>query len=245
MLTSTFALLLIGMSVSATVITVSNNPNSPGQYASLQEAIDAANPADTLYVSGSNSDYGVINITKKLTLVGAGYHPNTQFGYGTYIGSLSFNIEFDGESNPVSNPSESVIMGFIFGYLTVDGNEINDITIERNWIAYFQFTTHSSKNYNNWIIRNNIIGQLLEDRWDGAIRTSNFIIANNILLNGFSNFNSNSLILINNLLAQDFGFYQISYAIICNNIFYEVSTGGESYQCNYCTFNNNISFGGG
>ena len=34
----------------AAVITVSNNPNSPGQYTSLQTAIDAAASGDTLYV---------------------------------------------------------------------------------------------------------------------------------------------------------------------------------------------------
>jgi hypothetical protein len=49
---------IFSLSSMATVHTVSNNPNSPGEYNNLQTAIDAATNGDTLYVHGSPTSYG-------------------------------------------------------------------------------------------------------------------------------------------------------------------------------------------
>ena len=54
----------------AIVRTVSNNPSSPGQYTSIQAAIDASGlTGDTIMVAGSATSYGDMTIGKKLVLV--------------------------------------------------------------------------------------------------------------------------------------------------------------------------------
>lgn len=68
---------ILSLSLSLTsfagVITCSNNPNSPGQYTSLQDAIDNANAGDTILVHGSGTSYGNITLNSKaLTFIGAG-----------------------------------------------------------------------------------------------------------------------------------------------------------------------------
>ena len=69
----------------ATVITVSNAPNSPAQYTDLQLAINAANNGDTIYVSGSLVNYGVITIDKPLVLLGAGFNPQKDLPFVSNI----------------------------------------------------------------------------------------------------------------------------------------------------------------
>lgn len=56
--------------------TVDNSPNSPGQFTSLQVAIDNAGPGDTLLITGTNLTYGTVTVSQPLTLIGAGYNPN-------------------------------------------------------------------------------------------------------------------------------------------------------------------------
>src|ERR1044072_288045 len=89
------------------IINVSNSPsapvNVPYTYNDLQAAINAASDGDSLYVNGTNIDYGAITITNKtLTLIGAGYGNNLQsnFQQKTYINSMSFS-GFTGVKNVV------------------------------------------------------------------------------------------------------------------------------------------------
>ncbi|HSY77149.1 MAG TPA: hypothetical protein VK890_09855, partial [Bacteroidia bacterium] len=48
--------------LSAHVITVSNNAVNVGQYTTVAAALTAANPGDTIYIMGSPTDYGTITI---------------------------------------------------------------------------------------------------------------------------------------------------------------------------------------
>jgi hypothetical protein len=57
---------LIALNSQATTWTVSNNPNSPGQFTSLQAAINNADFYDTIMVAGSATSYGNITINKPL-----------------------------------------------------------------------------------------------------------------------------------------------------------------------------------
>ena len=67
------AAVLLSFTASATTWTVSNNPNKPAQYTSLQTAIDSAAIGDTLLISGSPNSYGSnIFLTKQLHLIGEG-----------------------------------------------------------------------------------------------------------------------------------------------------------------------------
>ena len=62
--------IILASNANATIHTVSNNVNSPGQYTDLQAAITAAVNNDTIYIHRSDVDYGSITINKtKLTRI--------------------------------------------------------------------------------------------------------------------------------------------------------------------------------
>src|SRR5205814_159888 len=75
----------------ATVTTVSNNANSPGQFTDLQAAIDAASNGDTLYVHGSPTTYGTITLNRSLTLIGTGYNPQKDLPLVASIQTLNLD----------------------------------------------------------------------------------------------------------------------------------------------------------
>ena len=64
-----FCYLLFSIQVNSQVITCSSNTNSPGQYNNLHDAIEAANPGDTIYVHGSTNGYGTVIVNKRLTFI--------------------------------------------------------------------------------------------------------------------------------------------------------------------------------
>src|SRR5579864_1459109 len=79
--------------LSAHVITVSNNAVNAGKYTNLQTAVNAASSGDTIYVSGSPTSYGAITIsTPRLTLIGAGYNATgLQYNYSSIVDYFYFS----------------------------------------------------------------------------------------------------------------------------------------------------------
>ena len=78
-----FLTLVVSTETHATVWTVSNNPNSPGQYTSLQMAVDSSTMGDTILVAD-----------------------------GTYSGDGNRDIEFGGKSITVrseNGPNNCII----------------------------------------------------------------------------------------------------------------------------------------
>lgn len=228
--------LTVALLGNATVWTVSNNPNSPGQYDNIQDAMDAASAGDTIYISGSQTSYGDITITKQLTLIGAGYNTNNQFNFKTQLNAITLEIGMDGFGNPTSNPSGSVIIGLQADNI-VGGTDIDNIQIFRNHCGGIWLNSTGS----GWVIKNNIT-----DKIDGGTNATNVLIYNNIIKDqgGIRYFSKNSITVSNNLFIYPYhsasAFWSVSYAILSNNIFYGISIQG----CDYCTFNNNISIGG-
>jgi len=70
--------LALSTSLWATQWTVDNSDPSPGQFTSIQAAIDDVNVSagDTLLITGTNIPYGNVTISRPITLIGAGYNPN-------------------------------------------------------------------------------------------------------------------------------------------------------------------------
>lgn len=241
---------VIATTTKATVLTVSNNQNSPGQYTDLEAAIDAASAGDTIYVAGSPNQYNWATIDKQLTMIGAGYNPNNQFGYSTKVGTIYLT---DDEVN-VTDASGSVIMGFDADFIQVsNADNINNITITRNKSSINM--GGASKTHTNWYIRNNIIDYNSSyASIAGSYYASNIYIQNNIILvntrTAISEFDLISVIISNNIFlchntsinafGNNINGIKVENILITNNIFYGISTGG----CDYCTFNNNISYGG-
>jgi hypothetical protein len=228
------ALLVIGFSASATVHTVSNNQNSPGQFTSLQAAIDAASPADTIYVSGSPTNYGNANLNKQLTLIGAGYHPNNQLQFKSQLTTIFLNIS---AGVTPTNPSGSKIMGFDLANISCSSHNINNIAIQLNRVGSISMGSYVC---DAWVIKNNII----ESIYGSSGNSTNILIYNNIIRYSIWTFQTSSVLISNNVFPRNATssnvFNSLQYATVANNVVFGMSTGG----CNYCTFNNNISYGG-
>jgi len=131
---------LVSTETYATVRTVSNNPNSPGQYTSLQMAVDSSSMGDTILVAGSATSYGTVNIYWKLTIFGAWIH--NPYGSNTTVGAVTLN-----NFNTSLQSSGTKLSGlYISGTFTFNGGfsggtaltqVINDVVIERCAFTYY------------------------------------------------------------------------------------------------------------
>jgi hypothetical protein len=229
----------LGMQSDAAIINVSNaatSPiNPPHTYNNLQTAIDAASDGDSLYIHGTNIDYGATTINNKtLILIGAGYGNNLQsnFQQKTYIQSITFS-GFSGVKNVV------LVGLFIQGAIATTGTgaPVNNLVIDR-----CALTTITSES-NNLTIR-----QSLLEATDGTsifrpIVTGNSLIQNSVLSGIISGGSVNSSLWENNIFKKAEYYYQRGHietyngtAIFINNIFNQ----GYNINVNNCTFNNNI-----
>jgi len=244
----TFFSLLIGIAAVTygTVRTVSNNPDIPAQYSSLQAAIDDASleEGDTILVAGSPTSYGDINVNKKLVIYGAGY--NNPYGNNTIVDDIRLNSQ-----STTIGASGSRISGiyckydlYFYGDFT-NGGKMENVVIERCRLHSINFSK-SSVTYTNDTIRNCLIQ-------DSDVRFtygnfSNVIFHNNIFDNEYlyqySSIDLSSVYLKNNVMLDESsyffygGSYQIKNMVVENNIFYDA----EPQGCYGCTFNNNITY---
>jgi hypothetical protein len=218
----------------ATVITVSNNTNSPGQYTNLQTAINVANAGDTLYVHGSATSYGNITVNKRLILIGTGHNPNKT---NPLISQLA-NVQLDSVAS-ASGASGSKITGFkltqVFGYAGSGGTK--KITLARNYFL----STGTKINITNsgWVVKNNILfGNVVVNN------KSNIVIENNIFNSAsVSTSNQASVLISNNIFlgtSPATCLATLSNALIANNIFLGTSPNGTNVSNN--TFSNNITY---
>jgi len=220
-------------SVSAKVITVSNAPNSPGQYTSLQTAIDSANAGDTIYVHGSSTSYGNVTIEKRIILLGTGHNPSKTNPLVSEIG----NIQLDTISG-VSGASGTKIAGFklnrVSGYAGVGGTK--NIIIQRNY--FISSGTKISITGAGWAIENNIISSSTVN----ANNHSTIVFRNNIFNSSYiSTSNQSTVLVVNNIfLGSTSALSTVSNALIANNIFSGSTPNGMNVNAN--TFSNNITY---
>jgi hypothetical protein len=119
--TSTYLLLLlllIGTSAFAASRTVSNNPSTLGQFNTIQAAIDASDPGDTIYVYGSPNIYASFVIRdKKLTIIGPGWSPDKNLpNLATVAGCAIRNSAASG------TPDGTELQGLVFSQSADLGN---------------------------------------------------------------------------------------------------------------------------
>ncbi len=234
---------LISIAALATVRTVSNDDTRPAQFngsgnTGFVNAQNASSPGDTIYIYGSPFSYGTITISKRLVVIGAGYGPNNQFGQPTRIDNINF---FRDGSTDASN---STIMGLLVtssisctGTLTV-----NNITITRFRVNYFIWTYQGSKPSTGWRIYNNIVDNIIGMSGSRtAASATNLIIANNIITDDLSGFNSNTVFIDQNIFLGSNNLYKLWNVIITNNIFTRTSGNIFDGELVFNTFNNNIS----
>ena len=66
-------LLTLPSSVTAQIWRVDNNPNRSADFRTIQGAVDAAQTGDTIYVAGSTTSYGDVQVRKPVVMIGTGY----------------------------------------------------------------------------------------------------------------------------------------------------------------------------
>lgn len=227
----------------ATLRTVSNNANSPGQYTDLQVAATAAAANDTLYVSGSQTGYGNITLIKPVTIIGAGALPNKDYYFATLIGNIALNYN----ALYTASASGSKIMGcevssisFACGDNTVAHPGISNVILTRNRIGSIGFNSCGYGNpavaINNISIYNNVISYI------GGDFIKNSIIRNNIIwgISSVGSVNAGTMFITNNVILSNLN--SCSSLTINNNIFYSTAASSAVTSNTFCTFSNNCFF---
>lgn len=245
----------LACNVHAAVWTVSNNPNSPGQFTNLQTAIDAAGFYDTVMVAGSATSYGSISFGKPLVLIGAGYH--NPFGNNTTVDNITLLRQ-----NISVSANGSKIMGFIISsYVTLNGTftggvdstrTINNIAMERCQFNIFRFGSNAINTFKNDTIRNCLITGYIQ-LYSYNHKFQNIHLHNNLFSSASASGSiylagaSSSIIsdltscyLRNNLFLNHITncFSFIKNLVIENNIFY----GAEPFGGTTCVLNKNLTY---
>lgn len=130
-------LLFITLGLNATAQTTriaDNNPNRPtgaNIYATIQAAVDAALPGETVYITPSLTNYGNVTISKRVKLVGVGFNTPELGGRSSSLTNITLLSSADG----VNSTSNSEFRGFSFQDFTFAAGGVgvlpyNDILIE-------------------------------------------------------------------------------------------------------------------
>ena len=220
----------LAVTSSASILTVSNNANSPGQYTSIQDAIDAATNGDTLYIHGSPTSYGDVHLNRSLTLIGPGYNPQKDLPLTVNISAFYLDSVAG-----IKGCSNSTIMGLTFTYLYTGSSpfRFDNILVTLNRIAQV--------NMNPGLSSGLIFSQNVIDHFYAINYVNNLIIKNNIIYNATAQFtNCQSVLITNNLyfyINPSTNFVIQDFSTIANNIFFHVHP-----NTNFSTFNNNLIF---
>jgi hypothetical protein len=243
----TIVLTIFAFTVNATIWTVSNNPDSPGQYTSLQMAIDSSMVHDTILVAGSPTSYGNITLKWSLTLIGAGY--NNEYGYNTTVGNVSLT-----RVNVSIGASDTRIMGFAANNISMNGyysggsvstNLIENVVVERCSASSIYIGNPSYQaTYNNDTVRNCLVNNTVSFYGGSSSIYNNTYIHNNIFngagISSTYSYDLSTAFVKNNIFLNRNSdvFSNVHNLVIENNIFYQALPQGAIN----CAYNNNITF---
>jgi len=252
------------MSVQATVWTVSNDPNRPAQYSTLQAAVDAASPNDTLLVTGSGTSYYPgATIVKPLVIFGEGIESGGAFPmtdlyaitFGRFNNSLSasgsriygckiyyFNITstFSGSSNTQQTNNDFILERCFFNYVTLTANwNLSNVTFRNCLFKEQGNLTLSGYSWTGY--SDPVLGPF-----------SNIIVTNCLFsgsyagITGSGSLDFNGNLVVRNCVFMNNPYYSLNSlqeAVFENNIWYksELKEAGQNNVIN-CTFNNNLSY---
>lgn len=169
--------LLAQQTISAETFRVNNNPGSGAQYTTFAAAQEAASDGDVIIVDGSETSYGKIVVTKKITLKGPGYF-----------------LDQDESMNEAANPAKfeeikvqaegATLTGlYITDNIYLQNNNIVVTRCNVSFIYHSEPYTYSDKAISNCIIHQNFIkyGITGDSYSKGA---TYFQITNNIIASG-------------------------------------------------------------
>jgi hypothetical protein len=214
----------------ATIRTVSNNNNSPGQYTDFASAHTASSNGDTIYVSGSPYNYNTFAVSKRLTIVGTGHNPQKQAPLRSFVDYVYFYTGSNGAK----------VIGMEVYYFNTQAGDIDNIEIRNCKITYQIYAQHGTAS--NWIIDGNVFVYTAANI-RGTCNQDGFRIRNNVLngsIENFSNCQNNYHYVENNIFLRNADAFADCYMFyVNNNVFYRANpyTSGVS-----ATYSNNISY---
>ncbi|MBW6513210.1 MAG: hypothetical protein K0B87_00420 [Candidatus Syntrophosphaera sp.] len=218
-----FVVLLIAAgALAGTVHIVNNTPDTDPDFTTLSAAYTAAAPGDTLYICGSLTSYGDLNLQKQLTLIGAGYflteNPFTQANpHSSKLNTLQFS----------SGSAGSLASGLQANRMYVNAS---NITLKRNFV---NMTSYDDAIYINTGASNVAVVQNYVSR-AGVSYTTRCL---NAVGNNYSLYIANNFFVVDG--SANLNLATTSFATIEHNVFHAVGGNGNVTIYN-SIFQNNI-----
>jgi len=223
------ATLIAATIANATVRTVNNNGLGGAQYTDIPAAITASSNNDTIYVSGSSSNYSNFTINKRLTIIGPGSHigGNTQNTQGVFVQ----NIYID--STAINQSSTNIkIMGIRFAYIDISHGR--NVIIER--CEFYSASTNTS-DCNGTYFR----GCSFDRFQNNAQATNNPMEFSNCVYRYADYLTPNTIVNHSIIIGQSYSIYWRSNGtVFTNSIFYNTNFNGGAHTA--CVFTNNLVY---
>ncbi|MFN0033220.1 MAG: hypothetical protein ACKVOR_13750 [Flavobacteriales bacterium] len=217
--------------MNAAVFTVSNNTANPGQYNNFAAAHTAAANGDSIYVHGSNINYGTFNITKRITVIGTGHNPQKQAPLKSFVDYINMG----------AGSSRSNIIGLEVYQLITANDGIDSLLIQNCKFTNRIYILHSYSDV--WTIDGNVFASTGENL-KGGCNMGGHQVRNNIFngqivdfgncAQGYSYCDHNVFLRNTDMMYNVFNWY------FTNNIFYRGNPHGYAEANN--TWNYNISY---
>jgi hypothetical protein len=188
-------LYMVAQVADATIRIVDSQFASPTSFTTVQAAIDASSPNDTIYVQASLASYPAATLTIPLVIFGEGALPNQQHQKTSSIASLTLTYSSGNTTNAGGSKiyglyMENLFLGSDAGNgtctacvppgVSAPNYNLSNVSLERNYIKNVKFSFGAGA-YFNLIFKNNIISELLT--YSSTMYNSSF--ENNIIMNGF------------------------------------------------------------
>lgn len=242
---------LIHVRVDAAVITVSNVTSRPAQHSSLQAAVDAASPGDTLLITGGGGNYGSVTMVKPLVLIGEGirnnvvemdylylrkYSPTMGSDSSRFYGLNMYQVNINGDFTGAAGGQQSM-NNFIFErcvvrewvYLGVGSETFRDITFRH---CLLKTGLYLKYDVDNVLLTNCVFdGAAIQVRCENGNFNSEVVVSNSIFLNRTSS-----------VFNASYNWYNpcpsVKGLVLENNIFYR----SEPTGCYDCYWYNNLTY---
>jgi hypothetical protein len=205
------------LTTNATSWRVNNNPAIDADFSDITTAISAASEGDTLYIEGTQYNYGDVTLNKPLVLIGPGF----------------FLTENDSTQ---ANQSSAMI-----DQLTIDPGAAGSTVYGLEFYDWVNINADNIVFSRNWMVDNHNI----DCRFAQSSDITDVVITQNYLSNIIGGNNlANGLIISNNYVRTEIGVGSNQSAIIYNNVVGKTISAYNSVVKNNINTSNNDANGG-